>query len=108
MQITGLPNWAAPQATGHPFGLPAAHRPPVPEKRVQPLKPFSRTDTAIPENLPPSEFWRGARGKPDPASHVAPPSILQIEISRLLDQQATSGPGDDAQAPQDAPRANPD
>ncbi|WP_419410585.1 hypothetical protein [Primorskyibacter sp. 2E107] len=39
--------------------------------------------------------WR-TKAEPDPATHVAPPSIIQIKISQMLDEQANKkGPEED-------------
>ncbi|WP_092425472.1 hypothetical protein [Alloyangia pacifica] len=64
---------------------------------MQPVKEQSTTDTDHAadhatdhgtEGQPPAGFWRSLTGLPDPANHVAPPSIMQIRISALLEEQA--------------------
>ena len=86
MQFPGVPAAVAPFATGHPTGLPAAPTPPARETVVQPA---SRPLPAGPEpgGLPPSSFWRTLSGLPDPRNHSAPPSIMQLRITAILDEQ---------------------
>jgi hypothetical protein len=56
---------------------------------VQPIAQQARTGTdPDPGGEPPSNFWRGLTGLPDPSKHVAPPSIMQIRIAALLQEQA--------------------
>ncbi|MBE9639405.1 hypothetical protein [Salipiger mangrovisoli] len=60
---------------------------------MQPVKEQSASDTDHAadhgtEGQPPASFWRSLTGLPDPANHVAPPSIMQIRISALLEEQA--------------------
>lgn len=93
MQLTGVPQVVAPLATGHPLGLPGAPVRTAEETKVQPVKEQSTTDTDHAtdhgtEGQPPAGFWRSLTGLPDPANHVAPPSIMQIRISALLEEQA--------------------
>ncbi|KUF09297.1 hypothetical protein AVJ23_18780 [Pseudoponticoccus marisrubri] len=59
-------------------------------------------ETAESASRRPSRFWPAANGEPDPETHVAPPSIMQIKITQLLTEQA------DARAPeQDGDRPAP-
>ncbi|WP_226621788.1 hypothetical protein [Alloyangia pacifica] len=93
MQLTGVPQVVAPLATGHPLGLPGAPVRTAEETKVQPVKESSTTGTDhsadhAAEGQPPAGFWRSLTGLPDPANHVAPPSIMQIRISALLEEQA--------------------
>ncbi|MBY6003649.1 hypothetical protein KUV62_07005 [Salipiger bermudensis] len=89
MQMTGVPSLVAPLATGHPLGLPAQPAGPAAETRVQPVAQQAQTGTdPDPGGQPPSNFWRGLTGLPDPKKHVAPPSIMQIKIAALLEEQA--------------------
>ena len=93
MQLTGVPQVVAPLATGHPLGLPGAPVRTAEETKVQPVKEQSTTDTDHgadhgTDGQPPTGFWRSLTGLPDPANHVAPPSIMQIRISALLEEQA--------------------
>ena len=46
----------------------------------------------------PAQFWRSSNGGIDPDQHVAPPSIMQIKISQMLDAQDVQ---EDAQELQD-------
>uniref|UniRef100_A0A2A3JRR8 Uncharacterized protein n=1 Tax=Alloyangia mangrovi TaxID=1779329 RepID=A0A2A3JRR8_9RHOB len=83
----------APLATGHPLGLPGAPVRTAEETKVQPVKEQSTTDTDHgadhgTEGQSPTGFWRSLTGLPDPVNHVAPPSIMQIRISALLEEQA--------------------
>lgn len=106
MQMTGVSSAVAPLATGHPLGLPASPAGPAVETKVQPIAQQSRTGTdPDPGGEPPSNFWRGLTGLPDPSKHVAPPSIMQIRIAALLQEQAEQlvGPAPDAPAPGTAP-----
>ena len=89
MQMTGVSSAVAPLATGHPLGLPASPPGPAVETKVQPIAQQARTGTdPDPGGEPPSNFWRGLTGLPDPSKHVAPPSIMQIRIAALLQEQA--------------------
>ncbi|MCR8550141.1 hypothetical protein M4578_20145 [Salipiger sp. P9] len=76
-------------ATGHPLGLPAVPDGPPTETKVQPVSEQAKTGAdAGPSGQTPARFWRGLSGQPDPARHVAPPSIVQIKISAILEKQA--------------------
>ncbi|WP_157373947.1 hypothetical protein [Salipiger sp. CCB-MM3] len=60
---------------------------------MQPVKEQSTTDTDQggeygADGQPPASFWRSLTGMPDPSSHVAPPSIMQLRITALLEEQA--------------------
>ncbi|MCA0998453.1 hypothetical protein [Alloyangia pacifica] len=93
MQFTGVPQVVAPLATGHPLGLPGAPVRTAEETKVQPVKEQSTTDTDQggeygADGQPPASFWRSLTGMPDPSSHVAPPSIMQLRITALLEEQA--------------------
>ena len=89
-----------------PFALLAASMLPGDTTRAErPQMPiaFSRDPkAALAKGQPPIQFWRTVRGEPDPATHVAPPSILQIRITQLLDEQTT--PDRDAANGDDPPR----
>jgi hypothetical protein len=88
MQITFSPLLSAPQSTGHPLGLPDAQqnlRIPI---RVKPVVDAHSPDAQLTKGQSPVHFWRAVNGQPDPAAHIAPPSILQIAIDRLLDEQS--------------------
>ncbi|SDJ00545.1 hypothetical protein [Salipiger marinus] len=86
MQFPGVPATVAPFATGHPSGLPAAPTPPARETVVQPASKPLPADPE-PGGLPPSSFWRTLSGLPDPRNHSAPPSIMQLRITAILDEQ---------------------
>ncbi|MGR3377345.1 hypothetical protein [Salipiger abyssi] len=119
MQFTGVPPAVAPLATGHPLGLPAVPDGPARETKVQPVSEQARTGSdAETSGQPPADFWRGLTGLPNPAKHVAPPSIMQIKISAILEEQAEqltqdlrppepaptgTGASDKASLPPDAP-----
>ncbi|GGA05423.1 MULTISPECIES: hypothetical protein [Salipiger] len=81
MQFTGVSHAVAPLATGHPQGLPATPDGPPAETRVQPISEQAKAGTG--SNDAPG-------GQPEPKAHTAPPSIMQIKISALLEQQARS------------------
>ncbi|MBK0329121.1 hypothetical protein I5535_17735 [Rhodobacteraceae bacterium F11138] len=68
----------APQPTGHPASLP-----PEPEKAStgQQVTPPSESETS-------REFQSGQRDTKDEAN-TAPPSVMQIKIMEILEQQAT-------------------
>lgn len=81
MQFTGVSQAVAPLATGHPQGLPAAPDGPPAETRVQPVSEQAKAGTGSNDD-PGSQR--------NPKAHTAPPSIVQIKISALLEQQARS------------------
>ncbi|WP_143595895.1 hypothetical protein [Tropicibacter naphthalenivorans] len=58
------------------------------ETRVQPIADARDPEAPMREGQSAEKFWRSASGLPDPDSHMAPPSIMQIKISQMLDQQA--------------------
>ncbi|WP_420326240.1 hypothetical protein [Mameliella sp.] len=88
MQVTATPLLTAPQVTGHPQGLPDAPREPARETRVKPIADARDPEAGLREGLAPDKFWRAANGEPDPDANTAPPSIMQITISRMLAEQA--------------------
>lgn len=87
MHIAGPNSWLAPLATGHPLGLPAAPRKPAPHLRVTPPPQFQKS-SGFDQGQSPAAFWRASAGTPNPDTHIAPPSIMQIKISQMLDTQA--------------------
>ena len=110
MQMTGISSAVAPLATGHPLGLPASPPSSAVETKVQPIAQQAQTGTdPDPGGEPPSSFWRGLTGLPDPAKHVAPPSIMQIRIAALLQEQAEQlvSLAPDAPEPESAPASTP-
>ena len=87
--LTQIPG-TAPLATGHPHGLPDPRRTEAPLSRVQPIALARDPEAALTRGQTPANFWRATSGEPDP-EQIAPPSIMQIRISRLLDQQRETG-----------------
>ena len=98
MQLAGPTLWTAPLATGHPLGLPGIQKPTPPHQRVQPTAQSRNPDATMSDGQPPAKFWRAASGEPDPATHLAPPSIMQIKISQMLDEQANEQAEDPPEA----------
>ncbi len=88
MQLTGPSLWIAPLATGHPHGLPGAKRQEKPTTKVQPLDQARNPDAALTRGQTPGNFWKAVNGEPIPDDHVAPPTIMQLKISQMLDEQA--------------------
>lgn len=104
--VLSSPNtWIAPLSTGHPAGLPKAPKKPMPHTRV--TAPGSGDAMAgFMQGQDPSNFWRAASGQPDPAMHIAPPSIMQMKITQMLDDQAQDQAGTaDPQASEPTPEA---
>lgn len=87
MQVQVAPLLTAPQVTGHPHGLPGAQPDPMEHTRVKPVADARDPEARMQEGQAPTKFWGAVIGEPDPASHTAPPSIMQITISRMLDEQ---------------------
>ncbi|MCT4556983.1 MAG: hypothetical protein N4A61_02875 [Pelagimonas sp.] len=105
MQFSGLSLLWAPLTTGHRDGLPEV--PNEDDKSVQ--KVAAAQEARNPElqldsgSAQPTDFWRVANGDPDPNSHNAPPSIMQIKITQILKEQedlirALSNPSDASQS----------
>lgn len=88
MQIAGPSLWIAPLATGHPHGLPGVKRPEKQSTKVQPLDQSRNPDAALARHQAPENFWKAANGDPVPEDHIAPPTIMQLKISQMLDEQA--------------------
>ncbi len=107
MQFTGVLPSLAPLATGHPHGLPAPADGPPTVTRVQPVAEQANIGTdAGTDHEPPREArLLQARQK---ESHSAPPSVVQIRIAKLLQEQAekmvterdTVQPAETAEAPE--------
>jgi hypothetical protein len=106
MKLVGIPAWYAPHSTGHPLGLPEPARKPSPVT-VKPIAKRSDPDATLSDGKPPMQFWRSGSGDPDPATHVAPPTIMQIKISRMLADQA-SGLAETAEPAKDKHDAHPE
>lgn len=105
MQYSGVSLAVSPLATGHPLGLPDVPARTSVETRVQPVSRQAKagTDTAN-DRHPPAPFWRVLTDEADLKNHTAPPSIMQIKISAMLDEQAARLQESVAQAlPQEAP-----
>ncbi|MBW4985847.1 hypothetical protein KZZ07_25215 [Mameliella sp. CS4] len=96
MQVTVTPLLTAPQVTGHPQGLPEVSRDPASETRVKPIADARDPEAGLREGQAPAKFWRAANGEPDPDANTAPPSIMQITISRMLEEQAPRTTAPDA------------
>jgi len=87
MQFSGLSLLSAPVTTGHPHGLPSDRQDPMEQTRIKPIADTRDPEARLREGQAPSKFWSAVQGEPDPSSHTAPPSIMQITISRMLDEQ---------------------
>jgi hypothetical protein len=73
-----------PQAVDHMRSAIGHRANDVHEKRVKPLTESHDSDAQLRQGQAPARFWPAVNGDPDPATHIAPPSIMQITISRLL------------------------
>ncbi|MDU8911182.1 hypothetical protein [Aestuariicoccus sp. MJ-SS9] len=71
------------------------------------VKPVPETAETILETKSPADFWRVPNGGTDPDTHTAPPSIMQLKILEILDQQQTVPSGSAPPAPKDSPPAAP-
>lgn len=87
MQLAGLSYLSAPQVTGHPLGLPGAPDRKTSVTEVQPILDARRPETQLGRGSP-RTFYYAVQNKPDPATHNPPPSIMQIKISQILQDQA--------------------
>ncbi|WP_146585611.1 hypothetical protein [Puniceibacterium confluentis] len=107
MQFSVLPPWAAPLSTGHPFGLPDVNSRTKSVTHVPAVTQQSFGDTGSTQEKSPTRFWKPVGGKGDDQHHVAPPSIIQLKISEMLDRQAQrlSGP-DGTQDAEPVPRTD--
>ncbi|MGP6088283.1 hypothetical protein [Antarctobacter jejuensis] len=90
MQFLVPPLLSAPQVTGHPQGLPRGRPDPLEQTRVKPISDARDPEARMKEGQSPTQFWSAVNGEPDPDNHTAPPSIMQITISRMLDEQISS------------------
>ncbi|WP_150297803.1 hypothetical protein [Salipiger aestuarii] len=87
MQFTGVLPALAPLATGHPQGLPDPADGPPPVTRVQPVA--EQADIGADpgtDREPPSEA-RQLQSRQTP-ERSAPPSVIQIRIAKMLQDQA--------------------
>lgn len=86
MRISGPITSLAPLATGHTVGLPEPTPKTPPHKRVsEPAR--AQTATGFEQGQKPADFWRAATGQPNPQTHIAPPSLMQLRITQMLDNQ---------------------
>ena len=118
MPMSVSPLLTAPQVTGHPHGLPEPSSDRGDRTRVTPIADARDPQARLKDGQVPTQFWRAVNGEPDPSNHTAPPSIMQITISRMLDEQAprqdAAGKGDpegaktgaDPTTPPPAPRSD--
>lgn len=88
MHFAGPTSWIAPLATGHPLGLPALSKQPQSQQKVQPPNASRGMGRMMSDGQPPPQPGNPRRELPDPATHVAPPTIMQLKISQILDDQA--------------------
>ncbi len=98
MQFSVLPNWAAPLSTGHSFGLPETGVQVKSVTRVAAVSKQSFSDTGMMQEKSPPPFSRPATGQRGASTNVAPPSIMQLKISELLNTQAQNLAGQAAEA----------
>lgn len=89
MLTTGM-NSNAPVFLGlqKPLVEPQDYKPPT--LRDMPLADGRDVRAVMNFGHPPAMFWRAARGEPDPLLHEAPPSIVQLKITQVLDAQAAA------------------
>lgn len=110
MQFPTIPAMLAPLATGHPYGLPADQRGTSLDKRVQPIGPSQDSNTTSTRGEP-QPFLRASHGRVPAQTpqedHVAPPSIMQIKILQMLDEQASKIDEDADNPDEDKPEADP-
>lgn len=89
MQVSGLALYLAPWSTGHPQGLPEAQKKSNKVIKVQAIEEARNPELSLNAGTAaPTDFWRKANGDPDPNAHNAPPSIMQIKITQMLEEQA--------------------
>jgi hypothetical protein len=89
MQLSGLATLRAPLTTRHPHGLPEARAGKSRDLRVQPMNdPRNPQAQLNAGRTPPTQFWRAANGEPIPNPQATPPSIMQIKITMMLEEQA--------------------
>lgn len=88
MQIAGLSYSSAPQTMAQTIGLPGAGDNKHSVTEIQPILDARRPETKLGSADSPLAFWNAVRGEPDPETHTPPPSIMQIKISQILQDQA--------------------
>lgn len=89
MQVSGISSLSAPQGSGFPALSSGAKADSTGKTKVLPVV-GSRDPESQRSAGPPAQFWRTLNGGPDPATHIAPPSIMQIKITQMLDEQAVA------------------
>lgn len=89
MQVNVPTSKTTSQPTGQLQGLPDKRTASPEQAKVKPIADARNPEAELKEGLVPTKFWRAAIGKPDPSANAAPPSIMQITISRMLDAQNT-------------------
>ncbi|TNF20719.1 MAG: hypothetical protein EP318_10080 [Rhodobacteraceae bacterium] len=98
MLFTAVPPIMAPQTTGHPAALPQDVARRNPDERVSAAKPGSATDTTRGD---PQRWHENPRLQADGRKKAsAPPTILQIKINTMLEEQQEK----QAQEKREAPR----
>lgn len=106
MQFPSLSQFLAPLATGHPQGLPAVQNEPARVSRVQPVKEQASTGTQAGTDQDPSSEFRQMVAKQS-SQRISPPSVMQIRIAQMLQDQADRMQSDSAFAPSMAKPADP-
>lgn len=89
MQVSGISSLSAPQGSGFPALSSGAKADSTGKTKVLPVV-GARDPESQRSAGPPAQFWRTLNGGPDPATHIAPPSIMQIKITQMLDEQAVA------------------
>jgi hypothetical protein len=97
MQIAGFTWFHAPLVTGHPLGLPQTRPATAPVLRVTPV---TGSDSARHRTEAAPVIWHPVKGAQDQCRHTPPPSIVQIRISRILNDQASGSATTDPHAPE--------
>ncbi|MDJ0823657.1 MAG: hypothetical protein QNJ09_17840 [Paracoccaceae bacterium] len=105
MQVFANHMWVSPQTTDHRLGLPSLTRFNQPKERVEPIdtKSKDRLDVGTRNERAPQQTRRD--GSPDPETHVAPPSIMQLKIAAMLEDQASAKREAEAEMPSDTDSA---
>ncbi|MDO6587267.1 hypothetical protein Q4543_17275 [Salipiger sp. 1_MG-2023] len=101
MQFPSLTQFLAPLATGHPQGLPAVQSEPARISRVQPVKEQASTGTQTGTDQDPSAESRQMVARQS-SQRISPPSVMQIRIAQMLQDQADKMQSESASAPKPA------
>lgn len=88
MQPIGMIATHAPLATGHPFGLPEAKGEAPKATRIQPVVDLQKKDDMQSDRHVPQLPWFGSKDDKEPVERPAPPSLMQIKITQMLNEQA--------------------